>query len=254
MKIRVLGCHGAKIPGYHTSCMLIDDTLLLDAGNITAALGFDEQAAIDNILLTHAHLDHIIDLAFLADNVFTMRAKPVRIWGPAEVLDAVRRHIFNDEIWPDFSRIVAGDAPIFEFCPLPEDGSGVVGPYRVRWVRTNHPVFNAGYCLNDGAVSVLFSGDTAQTDALWAMGKGCPSLALAFVESSFPNRLQALAMASGHLTPHMLAGELVKFGRPEVPVKIFHMKPQFLDEIARELYALDYPALEMLKGGEEFTI
>ena len=254
MKIRVLGCHGAKIPGFNTSCFLIDDTLLLDAGNIASVLDFEQQAAIDNILLTHAHLDHIIDLAFLADNVFTMRARPVRIWGPAEVLEAVRRHVFNNEIWPDFSRIKAGDAPIFEFCPLPEDGSGTIDGYRLRWVRTNHVVFNAGYCLHDGRVGVLFSGDTAITDDLWSLGRECSDLALAFVETSFPNRLQALAMASGHLTPHMLAGELRKFDRPEVPTKIFHMKPQFLDEISRELHALDYPALQMLHGGEEFTI
>ena len=52
----------------------------------------------------------------------------------------------------------------------------------------------------------------------------------------------------------MLAGELAKLGRPNLPVGIFHMKPQFLDELRAELAAPNDPRLQLLQGGEEFQL
>lgn len=254
MKIRVLGSHGSRVPGYHTSAMLINDRVLLDAGTVTALLSLEEQAAIDDVILTHAHLDHVVDLAFLADNVFTLRDAPLRIWGPPQVLETLRCHLFNNEIWPDFSTIRVGDFPVIEFMPLPSGQESVVGGLHLRWVQTNHVVFTAGYLLRQETGAVLFSGDTSVTEALWQLGRDCSDLRLAFVETSFPNRLQGIATASGHLTPAMLKGELVKLERPDLPVKIFHMKPQFLAEILAELQALDETRIQILSGGEVFHL
>jgi len=253
MKIRVLGCHGSRVPGYYTSAMLINDNLLLDAGAVTT-LSVPEQAAIDHVILTHAHLDHIVDLAFLADNVFTLRREPLRVWGPEPVLDAVRRYLFNNEIWPDFATIRAGDFPLIEFIPLPAQQESIVGGVRLRWEQTNHTVFTAGYLLSQDDRAVFFSGDTGETEKLWALPRGCETLRMAFVETSFPNRLAEIARVSGHLTPAMLHSELLKLGRPDLPVKVFHMKPQFLLELLPELQALGDPRLEILSGGEAFSI
>lgn len=252
MRIRVLGSYGSRAPGYHTSSLLIDGTLLLDAGTVTAALSLEEQVAVKDVVLTHAHLDHMVDLAFLADNVLTLRSSPLRVWAPAPVLEAVHRHLFNNQVWPDFTRLPTVDSPALELIPLPEGRDAEIAGLRVRWVRVNHPVFTAGYCLSEESTSVLFSGDTAATDTLWSMGRGCAGLKAAFVETSFPDRLAKLAAASGHLTPAGLRGELLKFGRADVPVKIFHMKPQFLKEILTELDALGDERLQVLQGGEEF--
>ncbi len=252
MRIRVLGSYGSRLPGYHTSSMLINDNILLDAGTVTAVLSLAEQAAIDHVILTHAHLDHVVDLAFLADNVFTLRTAPLRIWGPEEVLASIRNHLFNNEIWPDFARIRVRDFPIVELRPLAVGRESEVGGLTLKWERTNHPVFTAGYLISSEGNTLLHSGDTSITGKLWDMGRGASALRLAFVETSFPNRLEAIARASGHLTPEMLKGELAKLGRPELPVKIFHMKPQFLDEILAELHALDDPRLQILHGGEIF--
>lgn len=256
MKIRVLGSYGSRLPGFHTSSFLIDDNLLLDAGTITSTLSLEEQAVIDHILLTHAHLDHVVDIAFLVDNVFTLRSSPLCIWGPEPVLDAVRRFMFNNDIWPDFTRIKSGDFPIVELCPLPEAGQEpiTVAGIELRWQRTNHVVFTAGYCLTRNKTSVLFSSDTRETTAIWEMAKSGEQLSLAFVETSFPNRLRKLAEASGHLTPAMLCIELDKLDKPDVPVKIFHMKPQFLSEITAELDALNDSRLQILHGGEVFIV
>lgn len=256
MKIRVLGSHGSRLPGVNTSCFLIDDRLLIDAGAITATLTIEEQAGIDHIVLTHAHLDHTADLAFLVDNVFALRTTPLTIWGVEPVLDALQRYIFNDQIWPDFTRIENDGSPIVRLAPLPERENGrfVLNGISFGWRRTEHVVPTVGYLLEKDGGSVLFSGDTRETDSLWEMGCTGSNLKMVFVETSFPNRFRRLAEDCGHLTPEMLQGELKKLGKPEVPVKIFHMKPQFLDEIVQELESLDDPRLEVLQGGETFVV
>jgi len=254
MNIRVLGSYGSRTPGHHTSSLLINGRLLLDAGTVTAALSIEEQRSIDDVLLTHAHLDHTVDLAFLVDNVLTLRSEPLRLWAPAPVLETLRRHLFNDAIWPDFTRLPTPQAPALRLLPLAEEGATPVAGLQVRWKRTTHPVCAVGYCLSEGETSLLHSGDTGITEALWQMARGCPQLRMAFVETSFPNRLADLATASGHLTPAMLQGELRKLGRDNLPVKVFHIKPQFFDEIVAELNALEDGRLQILRGGEEFSL
>ncbi len=252
MKIRVLGSSGSKFPDHRTSSMLINGSVLLDAGNVAAALSLDGQVAISDVLLTHAHLDHMADLAFLVDNVFTLRTEPVRVWAPGPVLQTLRRHVFNDEVWPDFTRLPDTRSPALVFVELPVGNEVEIGGLQVRWAQTNHPVFSAAYRLCHEGSAVLFSGDTGPTDALWQLGREGAELKAAFVETTFPNRLHKLAETSGHLTPAMLQGELAKLGREQLPVKILHLKAQFLDEISRELSELGDHRLQILRGGEEF--
>jgi ribonuclease BN (tRNA processing enzyme) len=252
MKIRVLGSFGSRLPGFNTSSLLLDGRLLLDAGTVTAILSLEQQANIDDVLLTHGHLDHMVDLAFLVDNVLTLRDTPLRVWGPTPVLETVSRHLFNGEVWPDFSRLPSPDRPALCFCPLNEDEVTEISGYQIQWVRTNHPVYTAGYLLRGAEGSILFSGDTTTTEAVWQMGHDADDLLMAFIETSFPDRLDGLARASGHLTPSLLGEELTKFNRPDVPVKIFHVKPQFLSEVEAELATLSDARLSLLQGGETF--
>jgi len=252
VKIRVLGSYGSRLPGFFTSCLLLNDNLLLDAGTVTSSLSLAEQAAVTDVLLTHAHLDHMVDLAFLVDNVLTLQSQPLRVWAPAPVLQTLRDHLFNDQVWPDFTRLPTAEAPALKFCALVEGESVEIAGLEIDWARTCHPVYTAGYCLSDAQGSVLFSGDTSGTEQIWTLGRRCANLKAAFIETSFPNRLQKLADASGHLTPSMLCRELAKFDRSEVPVKIFHIKPQFLEEVVMELEALGEQRLEVLHGGETF--
>jgi cAMP phosphodiesterase len=252
VNVRVLGSSGSKVPGHQTSCLLIDDNLVVDAGGITATLSVKEQTAIDNVLISHAHLDHVYDLAFLADNVMAERSEPLRIWAPEEVLTVLRENIFNDQLWPDLTRLRLHDFPVLELCSLSEGGTTRVGSLDVSWARTNHPVFAAGYLLAAGKTSILYSGDTTTTEALWTLGNSAEDLAAVFVETSFPDRMEALALLTGHLTPGMLNKELAKLDKPEVPVKIFHMKPQYLEEISAELTSCRKHC-RILDGNERFV-
>lgn len=252
MNVRVLGSCGSRVPGHQTSCLLIEDEVVVDAGGITARLSVAEQVAINHVLISHAHLDHVYDLAFLADNVMADRTSPLRVWAPQEVLDTLRKNLFNDELWPDLTRLSLGDFPVMVLCPLLEGAWNRVGPLEIRWQRTNHPVYSAGYLMRKGAAAILYSGDTSTTEDLWQMGRSVENLQAVFVETSFPDRLEALALETGHLTPSLLANELGKLDKPEVAVKIFHMKPQYLEEIRADLTA-NQISCQVLDGNEQFS-
>ena len=252
MNVRVLGSCGSRVPGQQTSCLLIDEHVIVDAGGITATLSVEEQVLIDHVLISHAHLDHVCDLAFLADNVMAKRATPLRVWAPEEVLDVLHRNLFNDQLWPDLTRLRFGAFPVLELCCLPKEVVTRVGSLEVRWAPTHHTVFSAGYLLTSAKLSILYSGDTTTTDALWALGKSVDQLAAIFVETSFPDRLESLALETGHLTPTLLARELAKLDKPGVPVKIFHMKPQYLEEISAELASCQKHC-RVLNGNERFV-
>ena len=252
MNVRVLGSCGSRVPGHQTSCLLIEENVAVDAGGLTAKLSVEDQAGIDHVLVSHAHLDHVYDLAFLADNVMASRSEPLRVWAPAEVLTVLQENLFNDQLWPDLTRLRLYDFPVLDLCCLPEGKTTRIGSFDVSWARTNHPVFAAGYLLAGGKTSILYSGDTTTTEALWSLGKSADELAAVFVETSFPDRLEALALQTGHLTPGMLVKELAKLDKPEVPVKIFHMKPQYLEEISAEM-AWCQRHRQILDGNERFV-
>ena len=115
MKVRVIGAHGGVAPGARATSYLIDETLLIDAGSVAEGLTLDEQAKIDHIFLSHAHLDHIKDLAFLCDNCFGIRERPFEVYCNQYVCDAIHNHLFNDIIWPNFSRLPSVERPTVRF-------------------------------------------------------------------------------------------------------------------------------------------
>jgi glyoxylase-like metal-dependent hydrolase (beta-lactamase superfamily II) len=71
---RVLGCQGGSAPARHLPGLLLDGTVLLEAGSVTSTLSLAEQLEIRHVLLSHAHLDHTGGLAYLADNRCCHRA------------------------------------------------------------------------------------------------------------------------------------------------------------------------------------
>ncbi|MCF6178438.1 MAG: 3',5'-cyclic-nucleotide phosphodiesterase [Geopsychrobacter sp.] len=254
MQLKVLGSSGSRAPGFHASCLLINQRLLLDAGTVSFALSLEDQARIDDVLLTHAHLDHMVDLAFLADNMLGMRTQPIRVWAPEPVLNMVREHLLNNEVWPDFTQLPSREKPVLQYCPLPAFGPVEIAGLQVSWRQTNHPVYTVGYLFETDEVAFLYSGDTCDTEEIWQLGRNCDKLRCAFIETSFPNRLADLAVRSGHMTPAMLEKQLAKLDRDEVPVYIFHMKQQYLDELQRELEQLPHSQLTVLGGGEIYEI
>ena len=69
MLLEILGCHGGSVPKRRLPSFLINGHVLLEAGSVTSALPLGAQAGIEHVLISHAHLDHTVGLAFLVDNI-----------------------------------------------------------------------------------------------------------------------------------------------------------------------------------------
>lgn len=249
MRLRILGPHGGELPGCKSTCFLVDDRLALDAGALTSTLGLQGLSKLDDILLTHSHFDHVKDLPMLSDVVMGCRDNPITIHSNAGCIRALRENLFNDILWPDFSRIPTRKNPIFKLRSFKAGSSFKVGGYAVRSVVVSHPVESCGYVLSDGEVSMGISGDTGPTEQFWKVLNRAKPLKVLLMECSFPNQLQALADLSGHHTPQTVERELEKFDRRGCEVVLYHLKPAFLSQLKKEVRHLPVHVSEL---GEEF--
>jgi ribonuclease BN (tRNA processing enzyme) len=235
MKIRVLGAHGAEGLAQRPSAFLVNDRILIDGGTVGGALASDEQLAIEHALVSHSHLDHIAGLAFLTETLALCAAqRPLTVASLEPVVTALRTSIFNDIVWPDFTRLPSAEAPVLRFQSLKEGTEHQIGDLWVTPVAVTHTVPTAGFIVYDGGSGMIYSGDTGPTDALWTAARGLPGLRAVILECAFPNRLAGLAEIARHMTPELIHRELDKMPA-DVPVLIFHIKPQFYDEIGEEL-------------------
>jgi ribonuclease BN (tRNA processing enzyme) len=253
MKIRVLGAFGSEGLGQRPSAFLLDDRILLDAGTVTGALTVPEQVVIEHALLSHSHLDHVAGLAFLAETLaYGGRKKPLTLAGAEPVVDALRTGVFNNIVWPDFSALPAG-APVLKFRSLVEDAEQRVGDLWVTPVRVNHTVPATGFIVHDGETGLIYSGDTGPTDALWKAARGQPGLRAVILECAFPSRMHQLATLAKHMTPELIRRELDKLP-PDTAIWVFHVKPQFYDEIATELSTAVGDRVTLLEQDATYTV
>ncbi len=260
MNLRVLGCSGSDLPGHNLTSFLVNDTILLDAGSVTSSLDLAAQARIEHVFVTHAHLDHIKDILFLADNLIEFFAAknrpPMRIHGLPEVLDAIAAHLLNDTIWPDFT-VIPQDSPVLTYAPMTPGEPVTVNGVSVAAWPVNHAKAASGFVLwtDEGAHNLAYTGDTGPCDGWWAFCDKLPfPLRHLVTEASFPSGMEALAMASKHLTPKLLRRELDKL-RAKPNIYIYHMKAPFAVQIQDELHdALADRSYHLLRDHESFHV
>jgi ribonuclease BN (tRNA processing enzyme) len=253
MKIRVLGAYGAEGLGQRPTSFLVDDRILIDAGTVGGALTMSEQQAIEHALISHSHLDHVAGLAFLTETLaFSETRTPLSVASLEPVTTALRTGIFNNLGWPDFSEIPP-EAPVMKYRALVEEAEQRVGDLWVTPVPVTHTVPTSGFILHDGSSGFIYSGDTGPTQALWKAAKGLRGLRAAILECAFPNRMSALAEVAKHMTPNLIRRELDKIP-PDLPIWIYHIKPQFYDEVVDELSGIDPSRLIVLEQDKTYTV
>jgi ribonuclease BN (tRNA processing enzyme) len=245
MELRVLGSFGGDSPQCRMTSFLVGSSVAVDAGAITRALTISEQRAIRHILVSHTHMDHTATLPFLIENIFGANSEPVSIYCTNRVLGAVRRHLFNNDTWPDFTRIPDHLEPSVRFQEITVEQPFAItglpgGDLEITAIPVNHIVPTTGFLIRQGPSSVIFTSDTGPTERVWEVANATPDLKALITECSFPNRLQEVADISRHLTPATLAGELAKLER-RVPVLVYHFKPPYVEELRAELAATDLP-------------
>lgn len=264
MKLRVLGCSGAIARDCRTTSFLLDADVLIDAGTGVGDLTLEEMRSIDHVFLTHSHLDHVAALPLMIDAIASQRRGPVRVHALAGTIAALKDHVFNNVIWPDFSRIPTEAEPFLSFHEIQVGSVVQVGAKKIEALPAVHTVPACGYAVSAGGPSWVFTGDTERNPAFWQRLERM-DVAMLVIETAFSNREQELARRSLHLSPASLAQELACLGRGRrVPVYITHTKPSetllIMDEIAQFDADPATPAgaphheIRWLEAGQEFEI
>jgi len=225
MRLRVLGCSGG-IGGRHlrTTSFLVDGDILLDAGTGVGDLSLAELSLIDHIFVTHSHLDHVASIPFLADTVGGMRGQPITVHATRETIAILKSHLFNWEIWPDFTQIPTPQAPFMRYEEIELGRTVSLAGRAFTPLPAIHTVPAVGFLLESGKGSLVFTGDTGPNDALWKIVNRLGNLRYLIIETAFANKERELAELSKHLCPSMLAEELVKFER-DAEIYVTHLKP-----------------------------
>ena len=240
MKIRVLGCSGAIAAGSRTTAFLVDNDVLVDAGTGVGDLTLAELAQVDHILVSHSHLDHILSIALLADSVMRLRAAqgrgPIQVHALPETVLALRTHIFNGVIWPDFTRLPSAESPALKLCPIQVGQRLVLGGKTFEVLSAAHTVPAVGFALEGQQGWWVYTGDTGPNPLLWQRLSQM-KVAHLVIETAFSDDERQLARISRHLCPAALGHEL-GFLAGRVQVHITHIKPGEVDSVMTQVAAL----------------
>ncbi len=240
MRIKVLGSSGSEVPGHSPSAFLVDDFLLFDAGTVSLSLDREAQCQITHIFLTHAHFDHIKAIPFLLDNIVSSDQDcQLTILSGKEVIGDLKQNIFNDRIWPDFTNLPNSRRPVIRFQEIFPGEPVVVRGYTVHSTTVNHSVPAYGYLMeNSSKIAMVYTGDTGPTERIWKL-MGEHRVKALIIEVSFPDEMLELALASGHLTPSLLAAEIRKMSALPENIFVTHLKPFYRDTIKEPIVAVE---------------
>jgi ribonuclease BN (tRNA processing enzyme) len=263
LKIRVLGCSGAIAKECRTTSFLIDDDLLMDAGTGVGELTLEEMQRIEHVFLTHSHLDHIAALPLMLDAIASYRSTPVKVYALPETIAALMAHIFNNVIWPDFTRIPSTQAPLMQFQAIERGQKIEISDKQVEALPAVHAVPALGYAVSKGVACWAFTGDTERNPAFWQRINQM-NVSMLVVETAFSRREKELAVRSLHLSPDVLAEELIGLATDRnIPIYITHTKPAETELIMSEVQQISDPNLSSdvpvrdirwLFAGQEFVL
>lgn len=235
MRVKILGCSGGIGRGLRTSSILVDDDILLDAGTGVGDLELADLQSIRHVFITHSHLDHIVSLPMLIDNIFEQLVDaPLQVYANKQTIEALRKHIFNNVIWPDFSQLPNAEKPVLEFIEIQAGDVIKIKDRSLRAIEVEHSVPTLGFCVANGEKVFAFSGDTMSNKTLWPVLNDYDRVDLLVIEVSFPDRLAELAHVSGHYTPRTFAEDLLKLDH-DPDIWVTAMKPGEEDAIYTEV-------------------
>lgn len=171
MRLTVLGCAGS-FPGPESACSayLVEAQgfrLLIDfgSGSLSALQRYASLDAVDAIILTHLHCDHMQDACTYI---------VVRRYGPAGPKPPVPLYAPMDAA----ERISAGYSAdneslddVYTFYGL-QPGTFPIGPFTVTVDRVNHPIETYGVRVEHEGNVLAYSSDTAPCESLVRLAAG----------------------------------------------------------------------------------
>lgn len=255
MQLRVVGCHGGETPKHRTCAFLLDERLAIDAGSLTSGLDLKLQCQLEAVLVSHAHLDHIRDLATIADNRAQFGCKPLSVVGTKPTIDVLKKHFFNGLLWPDFTAIPSKKQPTIAYRILELEKRTEVSGFGVRAIAVSHTIDTSAFVIDKNGATIAYSGDTGPTNRLWKVLNAEKDLRALLMEVSFPDEEQRLATVSGHHTPQTLLPELKKYKSPkDLPTLLYHIKPAFQAAVEKQCAKLKGVELTVLSLGDQLIL
>ncbi len=251
MLIQVLGGYGGESDVCRMTCLLINGTIALDAGSLSQVLPIERQVGVHSIVLSHSHMDHTNSLPFFIENVYGQGDRAIELYASEPTAYAIRKYLFNNATWPDFTRLPNHLLPAVRFHEFESEAPITIEGVKITPIAVDHLVPTHGFLIEEGGQAVIWSSDTGPTRRLWEIANKTPNLRALCIETSFENALQEVADISLHLTPRTLEVELRKLER-KVPILLHHLKPPYVKRIHEEVKALRNPDLDFLEQGKEY--
>ncbi|HLN33634.1 MAG TPA: 3',5'-cyclic-nucleotide phosphodiesterase [Gemmataceae bacterium] len=240
--------HGADDQDQFLSSYLLNDAVAIDAGCLGLFLTPEAQAQVKHVFISHSHIDHIASLPIFIENVYDVETSGVVIHGSDAVLESLRRDVFNNRVWPDFTRLPTKSEPFVKLSRFDDLAKIEVAGLKITPVPVNHVVPTHGFIVESAEAAIVIPSDTGPTEKIWECANQTPHLCAVFLEATFPNALAQLAGISKHLTPALFAAEIAKL-KQSVPVYAVHLKARFRATLIEELRALAIPNLQIGKFG-----
>lgn len=237
VQVSVLGCNGGIGAGLKTTCLAVDESILIDAGTGLEQLTLEAMLLIDQVFITHAHMDHIACLPLMVASTYGQRTEPLVVYASVAAQEVLRTHIFNWQVWPDYTQLPTPEQPVLRFLDFDIGDKVVIDGKQIEALPVSHTVPAQGYLLTAaGGESLAFSGDTGACADFWRRLGRESALRHVLVDVSFPDAEAALATVSGHYAPGALAADLERFSlRPSLG--IVHLKPGYETRVMAELFA-----------------
>ncbi|QKF82377.1 HD domain-containing phosphohydrolase [Halarcobacter ebronensis] len=236
--LKVLGSSGSKTKFSGTTSFQVYKDIVIDAGNILNVLG-NNALDINHIFLTHSHADHITDLPFIIDNFFEQRRTPLRIYASKQTISSLKNHTFNNEVWPDFSKIKLLDSEEYSliFIEINVDEPIYLDPLKITPIEANHINGSFGFMIEkENSNGYIISGDTHKNAKIWEYINKNENITALLIECSFPSNLGKLAKDSKHLTAKYLAEDIEEnLKRDDLQIFIYHLKSSHYEEIKQEI-------------------
>jgi HD-GYP domain-containing protein (c-di-GMP phosphodiesterase class II)/ribonuclease BN (tRNA processing enzyme) len=236
-KIKILGAYGTKAKDFGTTSIYLNEQNVIDAGNLLEPLE-EKSAFIENIWLTHSHLDHISDIAYIIDNYFMNFKKPINICGLPKTVEAIKKHFLNDIIWPDFTKVnlINSSEPSVKYTTIETEKEYKLSDNEsIKAYKTDHTVESCGYIYTKSDSKILITSDTYLLDTTIQLLNNDLMIKSAVIECSFASNMEKLAKDSKHLTPKLLSEMLKELKRDDLNIYINHLKPMCVNEIKKEL-------------------
>jgi ribonuclease BN (tRNA processing enzyme) len=248
MRLTVVGCAGSfPGPDSPASCYLLEADgfrLVIDFGNgsLGALQKYSGLFDIDAVCLSHLHADHCVDLYSysVARSYSPAGVQPaIPVYGPAG--SAERMSLIHGPSGDD------GLMKRFTFETL-APGRMTIGPFDVQLAHVNHPVETFAFRFSHGGRSLVYTGDTGETEAVPELAAGADVFLseAAFLEGpNLPPNLHLTARQAAAYASRAGVGTLI----------LTHLQPwNNLDDARAEAASAFTGDLDIAVAGQVITL